>query len=179
MDREKFPMAWPVSEEPRSNDDWKFYIEAIKSWRAWRVIELDGVLVLQSITFKSNWIPRQELIAECIPSRACPAPKIRHAAPDIDHGCGIYSLKDKEDAVVWSKDYPTETETIVYGEVFIWGHVFVFTKGYLSEYAYPANLIIPSGNGTLLDELGMDQLQLELSNTYQVEVVPEYDTSCR
>src|SRR6266496_5006988 len=119
-----YPMRHPVSNEDREEDDWQFFAEAIKAWRAWRVIDYDGVLVLRSITYQTNWLPRQEMIAQCVPdSLSLEKAQTSHAAPDLEHGCGIYSLKNREDALTWS-EFSGKLGTTVYGTVSIWGHAF-------------------------------------------------------
>lgn len=175
------PMQWPngaVVEE----DDWEFFPEAMKSWRAWRVINhsvdeepdmlTDGVLMLQSITYRTIWTPKQEMIAECVPMRltADPATKSHtHSSPDLKHGCGIYSVKTEEQALEWRKYRPYDT--VVWGKVSIWGHVYKFTKGYLSEFAYPSQIFVPDDLGTWNERITPEMLALELSETYGIEAV--------
>jgi len=166
-------MMHPVTDEDRPDDQWSFYPEAIKSWRSWYVIDHDGVLVLRSITHDVVWIPRQELVAKCLKNRLNKHPSTTpgpHATPNIDHGCGIYSVKTKEQCSAWV-DYANEYATTVYGEANVWGNVLAFTRGYLSEYAYPARLYVPDKPGKL--GLDQDELAHELSNTYLVEAVIE------
>lgn len=155
----------------RDEEDWKFYIEAIQAWRAWRVVELDGVILLQSITYRVNWIPRQEMVSECRNSRKSNRPHVSHLSPNINHGCGIYTVKEQRDAIQWRR-YPSHTDTVVYGRASIWGNVFQFTKGYISEYAYPAFLFVPHDIGEELQgTLHPEELAYELSNSYGVESV--------
>lgn len=178
MSTDHKPMMWPYAQDDRSDDDWELYPEAIRAWRAWRVIDYEGVFLLRSITYNSDWIPRQEMIACCIPG---PIPSKRpvtdHPAPDIDHGCGIYSLKEESDATIWM-NHVSPAKAAVYGSVSIWGHVFKFTKGYLSEFAYPSHLVIPHHIGQLEDVISPEELSLELSKTYQVEAVMMSDAPC-
>lgn len=183
-------MQWPngvVAEE----DDWEFYPEAIKSWRSWLVVERplsenvngidqivrpeESVIMLRSITYQTLWTPRQEMIAQCVPlptagTAARPKPHT-HACPDISHGCGIYSVKTKEQALAW-KSY-RQYDAVVWGQVNIWGHVYKFTKGYLSEFAYPANLVVPNDLGVWAGRITPEMLALELQQTYGVEAVTE------
>jgi len=164
------PMQWGEEMQGQLEpDEWEFYAEAIQSWRAWRAVELDGVLLLQSITYRDiHWIPRQELVADCKKNdnykRDYP-----HCAPSIRHGCGIYSLKNAEDVNFW-KNYPTPTDTIIYGRSSIWGNVFKYTKGYISQYAYPSYLFTPANVGVELKHtVSAEELRMELSRTYVVE----------
>jgi hypothetical protein len=170
----KLPLQYPVKDHPLEDDEWQFYIEPMKAYRAWRVIDWDGVLALQSITYKVNWIPRQEMIAECRPKPNRKPVVHVHAAPDLNHGCGIYSLKDLDDAVEWA-NWPPKTDTVVYGRVKVWGHCLNFTKGYLSEFAYPYKLFVPPNESTkdCVKEIDADarEVAMILSDTYKVEAV--------
>ena len=167
------PMKSPLGKDLREKDDWEFYAEAIQSWRAWRVIDFGGVLVLESITYKTTWIPRQEVIAEC---RNRVTRTTAHAAPDLDHSCGIYSLKSMEHAARWS-GLPKDKDNVVYGRVSIWGHCFKFVDGYLSEFAYPSLIYVPTQKpkeeGIDKDiDIDQEDLAIELSSTYRVEAIP-------
>lgn len=172
------PLRYPIPEEDQTEDKWQFYAEPFEAWRAWRIIDWDGVLVLQSITYKVNWIPRQEFIAEC---RENPSVKKKattvHAAPDLNHQCGIYCLKDKEAAIVWAENAATwsKADPVAYGRINIWGHTLNFTKGYLTEFAYPAEIFVPPNNGFPDVERAIDtdarELARELASTYRVEAV--------
>jgi hypothetical protein len=172
----KMPMAWhkdlPV-EEMDPDDDWEFFVEAFQAWKAWRVVEVDGVLLLESITYRCRWIPRQEMVASCH-NKSTQTDIGPHLTPNIRHGCGIYSVKEKEDAYQWFK-WPSEQDTVVYGRVSIWGNIFKFTKGYISEFAYPSYLIVPDKIGYKLQQTDITQEELvhELKHTYIVDTVPE------
>jgi hypothetical protein len=170
----KLPLQFPVKDSPLEDDDWQFYVEPIQAFRAWRVIDWDGALVLQSITYKVNWVPRQKMIAECRPGAKKEKKEIHvHAAPDLNHGCGIYSLKSLDDAVKWS-NWPPKTDTMVYGRVKVWGHCLNFTKGYLSEFAYPSMLYVPPNEHEDCEkEIDADarEVAMILSDTYKVEAV--------
>jgi hypothetical protein len=169
--KSKLPMMWNSElANETEEEDWNFYIEAMEAWRAWRVIELDSVLLLQSITYRTNWIPRQEMQATCVPSTsAFPKPVKPHLTPSIEHGCGIYSVKTRLDALRW-RHFPSSLDTVVYGRASIWGNVFLFTKGYISEFAYPSHLLIPQEMGKDLESvLSQEELSYELRRTYVVE----------
>lgn len=171
------PMMHPIPVEEREKDEWEFFPQAFEAWRAWRIVELDGILLLQSVTHRTNWLPRQEFIAECLPIKkdGVVIRKHVHAAPDLEHGCGIYSLKSAEGAMMWANEY-LRTDTRVYGKVSIWGTCFKFQKGYLSELAYPSNLYVPpnvtaSGDKRSID-IHPEELAVELASTYRIEAMP-------
>jgi len=162
-------MKWgPSLLEETEDEDWGFYGEAIQAWKAWRVIELHGILLLQSLVHRANWIPRQEMVSECMNKSN---PNFRpHLSPNIRHGCGIYSVKQQDWALQWQR-YPNIEDVVVYGRVSIWGNVFKFTKGYISEYAYPSYLYVPPDKGQeLYETIHPEELRVELNNTYVVEV---------
>ena len=173
MSKFPLPMQHPHFLEYTEEDEWDYYGEAFQSWRAWRVLERDGVLVLQSVTYNCLWVPGQELIARCMPNA-----KRRISCsfcPDLNHGCGIYSVKDPEDAIVWGKQR-LASDTVVYGRVSIWGHCFKFTGGYLSEFAYPSFLFVPSNKEVLSGypknvQANSEEIATELNKTYRVEAV--------
>jgi hypothetical protein len=172
---ERLPMQWPPPKSEHLEDDWQLFPEAFQAWRSWRVVEWDGELILQSITYKdTNWIPRQEVIAECRPSLGGKVPEIPHPAPDPRHGCGLYSVKSQDSAAKWLNYVPTK-QCGVFGRVSIWGHIFEFERGYLSEFAYPSFLIISESKmGEELSKyLSAEELAITLMDTYQVEVVTE------
>lgn len=176
------PMQWPNGAEVEE-DDWEFFPEAIKSWRAWRVVnwqwnpeELgdNRVLMLQSITYRTMWTPKQEMIAECKPLKLVPEFPTKslnnaHACPDLNHGCGIYSVKTEAQALEW-KNYRVH-DPVVWGQVNIWGHVYKFTKGYLSEFAYPARIYVPDDLGAWNHRISPEMVALELTDIYGVEAV--------
>jgi hypothetical protein len=163
-------MQWPLPPDEISEDNWQLVPEAFKAWRAWRVIDYHNILMLESITHRVLWMPRQEMIAECRTNHNGVRPKIDHPAPDPEHGCGLYSVKNPDYAKIWQL-YPKSTETVVWGSVSIWGHIFSFVKGYLSEFAYPSMFIIPNNLGDMGKDISRDELADELSRTYQVEAV--------
>lgn len=148
-------------------EDWEFYAEALQAWRAWKVELWDEVLILRSITYKTRWIPKQELIAECRPLNETRIPKFPHLCPNLDHMCGIYSVKTLDDAHLWKK-FPQNSVTAVYGQVSIWGNVFKFTRGYLSEFAYPSRLIVPELGNDFKEDVSQEEIAMILSDTYGV-----------
>ena len=177
------PMQWPNGAE-LEKDDWEFFPEAIKSWRAWRIthheVEPDqgmdkNVILLQSITYRTVWIPKQEMIAECKPMAlvtedptSIPKQPV-HSSPDLTHGCGIYSVKTEEQALEWRRY--RFNDPVVWGQVNIWGHVYKFTKGYLSEFAYPARIFVPDDLASWKNLITPEMLALELTQTYGIEAV--------
>jgi hypothetical protein len=159
------PMQWPNG--------------AIKAWRSWRLIEhilpdFTSVITLRSVTYTNEWLPRQEMIAECAPRALIGSPKFKtttHAVPDLNHGCGIYSVKTEAQALEWRQHIASQP--CVWGEVNIWGHVYKFTRGYLSEFAYPARIIVPKDLKDWNNRFTPEMIALELQETYVIEAVIE------
>lgn len=168
---DRMPMMAPLRELPREEKDWEFYAEPIESWRAWNVVSFDDVLLLQSITYRVNWMPKQEMIAQCIRRPESDLKVHSHLAPDIEHGCGIYSVKHFGQALRWMNfggSGDKKSSVRVMGKVFLWGHVFRFTEGFLSEYAYPSAIYVNTEHVEWFDA-EPEEIRRELSATYGVE----------
>ena len=101
----------------------------------------------------------------------------RHSAPNLKHGCGIYSTRVRKDTRLWAVN-SSNHELRVVGEVKLWGKVLCFEKGFVSEFSYPTSLFIdPHGWDKLNSQHKMDitpyELMNELSEKYDVPVIVE------
>lgn len=136
------PMATPIPVQER--EDMEMFIDPFQAWRAWSVhVDTEKSKIrLQSITYKLYWPPEVPFRARCMRRSLSPSPTLpekHEGCPDVNHGCGIHGLKDREDAMLWM-NYGGQQQLRCIGEIKMWGLVFRFTKGYLSEYAYPSKI---------------------------------------
>ena len=138
-------------------------IEPITAWRAWEIYESKnrGVLI-RSVTWKMRWPPRKPVRAHCLSQirgtiRAAPP----HSAPDVEHRCGLYAVKNEEQARGWARTSANNRLRIV-GKVQLWGRVLVFTEGYLAEYAYPACFLNEDGKAGMFAELMAERYAVAL-----------------
>lgn len=147
-----------------------FYIEPIVSWRAWKCSFDGDTVVLRSITYQRVvWPNREELKAEC--QREILARLPGHVAPNQTHGCGIYSVKTSEDALLWALANRNGPVRVI-GEVKIWGRILQYERGYISEYAYPANFYVPENydHWEIAPDAEPEELALALESTFKVPV---------
>ena len=138
------PMQAPPSGKPEV-DEVPLFIEPIVSWRSWMVEFKGDDVTLRSITYKTPWLKRKACRAHClyqwtnknIPQAHHLGP---HNCPNLVHGCGFYSVKEIEAAKRWAQNGSYTFRVI--GKVKIWGSVFRYTDGYISEYAYPSDIFV-------------------------------------
>lgn len=161
-------MMHPVPEEQRSEDEWEFYAEALQAHRAWRVVLKDDVFLLKSLHYTPFWLPRTEFTADCLNKDKYHA----EGSPNIDCGCGVYSVKDLDYAIEWAYGFKHDS-FVIYGNVSIWGSIFKFEYGFLSQYAYPSLFYVRNYKGRIEKEFecSPDELATEISNSYRVEAV--------
>lgn len=142
----KFPsvhmpmMASQLKDEVLENKEKPLYFEPIIGWRAWNIYvdPKRGRVRLQSITYKLLWPPGSPFRARCNTKQ-----NLRHEAPNLVHKCGIYSVKNEDDAARWMNYQRSNSNCIRgIGEVKLWGNIYKFTRGYVAEYAYPASVHI-------------------------------------
>lgn len=168
----RLPMMAPVRDaEEHLATEKSFYIDPWIGWRSWNVILIKDEALLRSITYKTIWKPGTELVAHCMKSVTNDKEywENGHESPDKAHGCGVYAVKTEEDAARWLNFSP-ESRMRVMGEVKLWGTVFRYTRGYLSEYAYPKSIFVPHD---IPEQFPIDSRELvhELRKSYRgVEV---------
>jgi hypothetical protein len=136
-------MSTPVPQEQL--EDYQLYIDPFVAYRSWAIIcdEDDQKVKLRSITYKTPWPSGEPMVAGCYQMHYGTQPE-PHDTPDAGHSCGIHAVKDDEDAIMWMGSGFTaqHAELRCYGEVKLWGKVLRYTKGYLSQYAYPVSLFL-------------------------------------
>lgn len=99
------------------------FIGAVTAYRSWTLVEGE----LRSHNF-TTWTPGKTMRASCSRSK-----KHSDIAPVDNCSCGIYSAKEKDVGNV-----PLGSiNTIICGEVYLWGKVLEGPRGYRSEFAYP------------------------------------------
>lgn len=123
-----------------------FLIDPYRAYRIWEVRVDYDIPTLSSITYKSNWPHREVFKSECMTQIRWASSKQPfdnpHPAPDKDHKCGIYSVKNKAGLANWTRG----KKHIVMGVVLCWGRVFEYEKGFIAEYAYPLEIFDHAGN---------------------------------
>ncbi len=157
----KMPML-PVPLEEENVEE--FYVDPFEAWRCWNVTEKKGVILLQSVTYKCVWMPREEINARCLNHLL--TSETEHTAPDRDHKCGIYAVLTEEQALRWKDWNPKDGEqSRVIGKVKLWGRIYPFTEGFLAEKAYPSLLLVPHD---LTYPGDPREIRRELERTYAV-----------
>ncbi len=115
--------------------------EATVSWRAWSLARPHFLSSPNLV-----WMPREPLEAYCAISGGSIISNHGIISPDARCTCGVYSVKDRQAlANYFSIDPKTIREhrnvpPAVIGQVKIWGKVLEHSRGYRSQFAYPAKL---------------------------------------
>jgi hypothetical protein len=144
---DRLPMMHPVKEgEAEIEQQTNFYVDPFIGWRSWNVVVVSEKVLLRSVTYKTLWTPGTEFTARCKKNvvhhyQGQNVPE-NHSSPSKEHGCGIYAVTNQADAAKWCA-FSTESTFRVMGEVKLWGAVFRYTRGYLSQYAYPKSILVP------------------------------------
>lgn len=140
----RLPMMAPVRDsEVEEKQQTNFYVEPFIGWRSWNIVVMDDKVLLRSITYKTIWTPGTEFVAHCKRNLGpYDSFEHNHDSPNKHHGCGIYAVKTEEDAARWLSFSP-ESRMRVMGEVKLWGIVYRYTRGFLSQYAYPKSIYVP------------------------------------
>lgn len=102
-------------------------LEEIEGWRAWSVVERDGVFVLSSLTRAEEWVPGEPFVATC--SRR------RHGVPGRRCSCGVYAAADRNELADLGR-----IAGAAIGQVSLWGQVAEHSRGYRAATAYPSRL---------------------------------------
>ncbi len=123
------------------------YVEPTVGWRAWEVVESDGVLQLSSLRYAGIWEPGTEVAATCRRSLAyLPWGRMPiHTAPASDCVCGIYGAVKVEHArpFLWVAGSEAAAYRVV-GRVSLWGRVVQAQFGWRAEFGYPEHLYVPA-----------------------------------
>ena len=129
------------------------YIDPVKGWRTWLVVQGHDAARLASVSFPALWPRRRRLSAECgrgFHTGAGPPLRVDHRAPSMDCSCGIYAT--------WSLDRATQIADCAtarfrdclgrsvlgaaVGEVSLWGKVVECAHGWRAAFAYPARIYV-------------------------------------
>lgn len=179
------PMQSPQPEIALDDIEVPLYIEPFKSWRTWGIDIQSSSVQLKSITYKIKWPHKKVMRAHCLlqwrnrNKKTHPYENVNphgvHSAPNLKHGCGIYSTRVRKDVSLW---HPSTTELRVVGEVKIWGKTLCFKKGFVSEFAYPTCIFVDPSSWTRLHanhkvDITPHELMNELAESYDVPVVIE------
>lgn len=156
------------------------YAEPFVAWRAWRIRNEPEGQRLRSVVFPVNWVPGQELVAECkCRARSLLRPwRYRRCelAPARACDCGIYGAREVADAI----DYLGHTtgswdpSNAVIGQVSLWGEIMEHRLGWRASRAYPARIWVPLRPGSdrvaaALDAYGVPVEQFECSRRRDVQ----------
>jgi hypothetical protein len=126
------------------------FIEPVLGWRAWLVVERNGVPRLRSLFVPTIWRPRSELVAECLCPRVLPLPRFlrrpRHDAPGRRCECGVYAtdLKTTLRYLRNARGLDDRPLARVLGRVSLWGTVVECDRGWRASHAYPAEIVVPA-----------------------------------
>lgn len=118
--------------------------EALRGWRAWHVVERKDGLTLLSWAHATAWPALRALEARCN----------RHGRPAKEHSCGLYAFDALEDALAYAQPhrpglFRERALGVVVGAVSGWGRVIHHTRGWRSQFAYPYDLYLTSGDRAL------------------------------
>jgi hypothetical protein len=135
--------------------------EPLRGWRAWQVIEGSEGPVLASWWLSTLWPARRALEAGC---------GMHGSRPGRHHMCGIHAFDTRENALAYAEATrdgpllfarsPARALAVAIGRVSGWGRVVSHTRGWRSQYAYPFDLYLLSGDRGLARSL---------ANRYAVE----------
>jgi hypothetical protein len=151
------------------------YVEPVRGWRTWLVVQGHDGARLASVSFPALWPRRRRLSAECgrgFHTGAGPPLRIEHRAPSIDCSCGIYAT--------WNLDRATQIADCAtarfrdclgravlgaaLGEVSLWGTVVECSHGWRAGFAYPARIYVLSPSyGRRTQVVGADELADDLA----------------
>lgn len=83
-----------------------------------------------------GWPFKRTLVAECGHCEVVPSPH-GQCESVAGHGCGLYAHSTLDGLPA------NQGRGVVQGEVWMWGRVYEYTKGFRAEFAYPKRLFIP------------------------------------
>jgi hypothetical protein len=163
--------AWAAARAPQARLPRDSADEALRGWRAWQVVEGREGPTLASWWLGTLWPARQELTAGC---------HMHGSRPAAHHACGIHAFGTRQRALALVADRsampllfartPARSLGIVVGRVSGWGRVVRHTHGWRSQYAYPFDLELLSGDHALARRIA-DRYAVEtLLQTSRTEV---------
>ena len=103
------------------------YVSPIVGYRAWNW-DSAGVRSLNG----KRWFAGRALTAQC--------PTIDHETPADGCSCGVYAAKNYQHL---QKIVPHSVDSVVHGEVYLWGKVVEHDLGYRAQFAYPKSFVLP------------------------------------
>jgi hypothetical protein len=122
--------------------------EPVLGWRVWRVD--DGLL--RAVVWGTIWVPRARLDACCEDRPFLPPGGGDHRAPAQACECGIYAFKHRCDAELLARE-KVDRDVLALGRVSLWGRVLETVRGYRAERAYPYDVELLGGTGSLAREI--------------------------
>jgi hypothetical protein len=140
-------------------------VEAIRGWRAWRVVEKDGQVRLMSISNRTVWPPHRCLEATC---------EKGHPVPRKGCSCGIYAANTEQRLA--QLGYAIQAVKLAFGTVSLWGEVVEAEKGYRAALAYPERLYLPHALWPYALQLRQTYgVATQLVNPFKLGHVPTYE----
>ena len=140
-----------AAREPRPRLPLESSAEVLLGWRVWQVVDTRHGPALASWSAATLWPTRRELGSGCF---------IHGTRPAVHHTCGIHAFAELEDALIYARttrDHPVpftrRTLAMAVGQVSCWGHTVRHTRGWRSQFAYPYDLSLPSGDRGLARSL--------------------------
>jgi hypothetical protein len=150
-----------ASREPVPRDSVQ---EPLSGWRVWQVIESKDGPALASWWVSTLWPARRALEARC---------GVHGSRPAVHHVCGIHAFATRDEALAYAAGRragpmlfartPARALGIAVGRVSGWGRAVCHTRGWRSQYAYPYDLYLISGDRALARML---------ADSYAVETAP-------
>lgn len=132
------------------------YVEPLRAWRLWRVVERDGALLLGSVVKPTVWPVGQTLVARCLHAPFRLPWRTTHAAPQASCDCGIYASSLPHAADYARELRPRRAVGWAIGLVSLWGTVVECERGYRASHAYPAEVWVPWPE----DRAGIDRIEV-------------------
>lgn len=145
--------------------------EPMRGWRAWQIVDGRDGPTLASWWLSTLWRTRRELQAGC---------HMHGSRPAAHHACGIHAFADREDALAYVRSRrdgpmlfartPARSLGIAIGRVSGWGRVVRHTRGWRSQFAYPFDLYLLTGDRALARSL---------ADRYAVETITAAEAKLR
>lgn len=146
--------GWPAKPKPTPPRELElaFDTEPIVGWRMWRIVDYrrhGGATErrLAPLAGRTLWHPRQRFSASCEPRTLYGRTHDGdHEAPWPSCMCGVWALRDRAAAEEKALErLPAGPHHACFGEVYLWGRVLEFKRGWRAAYAYPKRLILYAG----------------------------------